>query len=226
MAHTGYRGMWATMWRAFSQAKQHCRADWVILLENDADFRLDQNWHKTLREFTVKTPDARVVWLDHRRNAASDCCTVAVAYHRTILDQMILDFSYTTAQVDSVKGHITQVGSGNKQDAPYWKDYTDHGGKCLTDWYLADLLAFRGIPNYNLGIVYHPGQGGSGADGLPSEIENVSEEAKKARRTRALALQQLQEKMMSFVAEGNYAEAAEVKKEIERIGIVETKALT
>jgi len=206
------------MWRTFSRAKQRCRKDWVILLENDADFRLDPNWLQTFRIFTVQKPDAKVVWLDHRAGA-QNCCTVAVAYHRTVLDQMILDFSYTTAQVESssvnLTGHITQVGSRDKRDEPYWKDYHNPltPGQCKTDLYLGDLMGFRGIPSYSLGIIYHPGQGGSTADGLPSEIENVSEEA----MARTRPLQQLQEKMMSLVAEGKYGEAAEVKKEIEGI---------
>ena len=179
------------MWKTFARALRHCQGDWVILFENDAEF--DPTVWPRLKDLTMDKPHLRVVWLDERNgvhDGPSRCCTVAVAFHRGILPQMMLDFAYTLEGLKRAR-ELRQSLPGGANEQPYWADYASktkaltQDEACLTDWYLGNLIAFRGIPGYSLGIVHHPTawHNSKRVDDDTMNPSHVTRQNKKASRT-------------------------------------------
>lgn len=137
----GYIGMWTSMRRAWQAARRTCAADWVLLLESDALLPAHFARHAAA---ALRAP-RQVVWFDARTGTgagASDCCTNAVAYHRSTLDALLHHFDPTATDA-------------------YWVGYAARRKRvmddptCLTDWYLGNLVAHLGWNGYRRGVVPH-----------------------------------------------------------------------
>ena len=141
------------MRKALAQAQRHCNREWSVVMENDAEF--DASVWTRLEELTRTKPAIRVVWLQHGvpderngiHNGPSPCCTVAMAFNRKVLPQLLLDLAYTTEDLKRLKassgleGGRSPIGSGTALSA----------GSLL-----GNLIPYRGIPASTLGIVNHP----------------------------------------------------------------------
>jgi len=115
------------MRKALAQAQRHCNREWSVVMENDAEF--DASVWTRLEELTRTKPAIRVVWLQHGvpderngiHNGPSPCCTVAMAFNRKVLPQLLLDLAYTTEDLKRLKassgleGGRSPIGSGSKR---------------------------------------------------------------------------------------------------------------
>lgn len=142
LAHVGYQSMWLTMLRIWKTALASCQRDWAIVLESDAILP-----HHFLTQLDgLVGSQNQTVWLDERADTGpglNSCCTVGMAYSTDALPSLIRHFS------------------PDNRDA-YWQQYAtatklvvDHP-VCLTDNYLANLVAYLRMPAFRLGIVEHP----------------------------------------------------------------------
>lgn len=138
----GYVGMWLSMLNIWKHAMKECTSEWVVILESDAV--VPKGFNRILSSTLPK--DVDVVWLDNRNgygDGPSGCCTVAVAYRRSILSRLIHHFDpwNSRAYWNGYESKIKQVVNHNA---------------CLTDWYLGNLVAHLGLRAKRNGIVHHP----------------------------------------------------------------------
>lgn len=150
LTQAGYIGMWRTYRKAWNRAQLRCPGDYALLLESDAvvpsQFIPAFGSALGMRGPRLHDPIPRVLWLDERNlrgPSPSGCCTVATAYHRSTWIVMAYEFA-------SSSKHALWV---NYTTRP--KLVVDHPD-CLTDWYLANVAAYRRIPSASVPIVGHP----------------------------------------------------------------------
>ena len=137
----GYVGMWRSMLHIWRMAQRTCVHEWVLILESDA--RLPRTFARVAGRAMHNA--TRIVWFDARAGIGlgpSGCCTNVMAYHRSVLDTLIYNFDPSNRRA-------------------FWNRYAHRSMHvvrdpvCLTDWYLANLVAVRHIPASRYGIVRH-----------------------------------------------------------------------
>lgn len=130
-----YLGLWKSNFVIWNTAYSGCNKDWVVVFENDAT--IPSNFQTTLSRYTT-TNSYDVIWLDSRLGyhaGPSECCCVGMAYRRSILPLLILQFDV-------------------KNTNAIWTTWTRR--TCLFDWYLYDVVRKLGLRAYTAGIVRHP----------------------------------------------------------------------
>ena len=128
-----YLGLWKSNLVLWKQALQTCTHDWVILFENDATIPLN-----FVRRITPYFEKNDVIWLDSRNGfhtGGSGCCTVGMAYRKSILPQLINEF---------------------EPDNPGATWHTWKTRTCLYDWYLFDVVNKLNLRAETVGVVHHP----------------------------------------------------------------------
>ena len=144
--HNGYIGMWRTYLAAWTRATHKCKAKWAIFLESDAV--LPKEFNTSLVTALEKHRFSRAIWLDERngfRGEASNCCTVATAWHRSTWSILEQDFSPYNPDA----WHNGYEKNATRQ--PIIKNPV-----CLTDWYLGNVVVGRNIKASCYGVVKHP----------------------------------------------------------------------
>ena len=131
-SHRSYRGLWESMLSIWRRALGRCSGNWIVTFENDATIPADFWSH-----FMRISNRYKLVWLDSRNGfhgGGSGCCTVGMAYHRSVLKRLIYHFD------------------------PHQQGALHHmyKGVCLTDWYLSAVANYLRLRQQTSGFVRHP----------------------------------------------------------------------
>jgi len=177
--HSGYNGVWQTMSKVWRRALERCPHDWIVDFEDDAV--IPAGFVQNLERFIAAYPHLQIIWLDERTGGAKDespesinskskfarfirarltgagCCTAGMAYEKTAMVKLLEEFDLNNPEAlwngyegrDKAVSHVyTPEMKADK--ATSWPHY-----ECLTDLYLANVVAEFHIAAASYGLVQH-----------------------------------------------------------------------